>query len=78
MLSNIQQTGKITDTFVMQQYEPASLQQHIGYGREWSFNSYERRVHILWPQQTQEKDEIEQWPGTVSPIRQYRDRIFDR
>ena len=78
VLPNILKTGKITDTFIMQQYEPVSLYRHIGYGREWTFNEYERRIHLLWPQQTQEKDEIDEWPGTVSPIRQFRDRLFGR
>lgn len=78
VLSNILKTGEITDTFIMQQYEPVSLQRHIGSGREWTFDPYERRIHLLWPRQTQEKDEIDEWPGTVSPIRQFRDRLFGR
>jgi len=78
VLTNLACTGAITDSFIMAQYEPNSLQRHIGAGRDWGFDDYDRRLHVLWPKQTQVKEGIDVWPGTVDPIREYWDRVLSR
>ncbi|MFH1850405.1 MAG: sugar phosphate nucleotidyltransferase [archaeon] len=82
-LTNISETnrageGQATDTYLMLQWNPRSLHRHVGTGEAWGFSDRDMRLHMEYPVQTNESDKIEAWSGTVRPLTQKWDYIFDR
>jgi glucose-1-phosphate adenylyltransferase len=74
VLTNLSRSG-IQHVLIAAQYEPRSLERHIGSGGIWGFGTIDRRLELVQPYRT--IDEIVAFDGTADSVRKTLPRIND-